>query len=166
MAELTILGVGNILMRDDGVGVSLMEALRDQGGWDGRVELVDGGVGGLNLLGIIERSSRLVVIDAADMHLPPGAARVVEVEQIAGPDAPSDLLSLHQLPLVDTLRLCREFLHCPPTVIFAIQPARVEHGRQLSDELMAALADLTRQAADLVRAELDRPRTPSQAETS
>ena len=77
MSHLTVLGIGNILMRDEGVGVRLMEAVRDARPWPGEVEFIDGGVGGLNLLNIIEEAARLVVFDAADMGLPPGQAWVI-----------------------------------------------------------------------------------------
>ena len=153
MARLTVLGVGNILMQDDAVGVRLMEALRDGRCWGDDVEFIDGGAGGLNLLGVIERASRLVVLDAADMHQPPGTVQVVSIEQVVDDGSPGRL-SLHEVPLVETLRLCRQFLRCPPTVIFAIQPGAVGHGRGLGPPLQAAMPELTRQAAELVRREL------------
>ena len=66
-AEVLILGVGNLLVGDEGVGVRLMEAVRDARPWPGEVEFIDGGVGGLNLLNIIEEAARLIVFDAADI---------------------------------------------------------------------------------------------------
>ena len=53
MAKLTVLGIGNLLMRDDGVGVRLLEAVRNARAWLTDVEFIDGGAGGLNLLGVI-----------------------------------------------------------------------------------------------------------------
>ena len=156
MAELTVLGVGNILMRDDGVGVRLMEAARDARAWDGRVEFIDGGAGGLNLLNIVERASRLIVLDAADMRLPTGAGQVPRMEQVAE-DGASGRLSLHEMPIIETLRLCRQFLRCPPTMVFAVQPADVGHGRDLSPVLQAAMENLTHQVVDLIGRELSQP---------
>ena len=151
MAKLTVLGIGNILLRDEGVGVRLMEAVRDARDWPADVEFVDGGVGGLNLLHIIEEAGRLVVFDAAEMGLPPGQARVIVPEQVADDDA-TGRLSMHEVPFIETLRLCERFSRRPPTTILAIQPAIVEHGRELSEQIIAAFEDLKRQATELIEA--------------
>jgi hydrogenase maturation protease len=151
MSKLTALGVGNILMSDEGVGVRLLEAVRACGGdWPGDLEFVDGGAGGLNLLGVIEEAQALAVFDAADMGLSPGETRVITAEQLADDDAP-DRLSLHDMPLVQTLKLCEQFTRRPATVrILAIQPKTVEFGRELSPELQAAMPSLLAAARKLL----------------
>jgi hydrogenase maturation protease len=151
--SLTILGIGNILMRDEGVGVHLMEAVRDARPWPGEVEFIDGGVGGLNLLNIIEEAQRLIVFDAADMGLPPGQARVIAPEQVMDEDA-TGRLSMHEVPFIETLRLCEQFSRRPPTTILAIQPAVIDRGRELSEGILAAFDGLKRQAIELVAAAL------------
>ena len=153
MARLTVLGIGNILLRDEGVGVRLMEAVRSARPWPDAVEFVDGGVGGLNLLNVIEEAQRLVVLDAADMGLAPGEFRIIAPEQIMAEDL-SSRVSLHQTPFVETLRLCEQFSRRPATTILAIQPASIEHGRQLSADLLAAMDTLTAAAVELVQASL------------
>jgi hydrogenase maturation protease len=149
MATLTVLGIGNILMRDEGVGVRLMEAVRDAREWPCDVEFIDGGVGGLNLLNIIEEAHRLIVFDAADMGLPPGEARVIAPEQVMDEDA-AGRLSMHEVPFIETLRLCERFFRRPPTTILAIQPAAVEHGRELSGQIIATFDKLKQRGIDLV----------------
>ena len=83
MAELTVLGIGNILMRDEGVGVRLLDAVQKKRTWPASVEFVDGGAGGLALLNVIESAKRMVVFDAAEMNLPPGEYRVITPAQAA-----------------------------------------------------------------------------------
>jgi hydrogenase maturation protease len=153
MASLTVLGIGNILMRDEGVGVRLMERVRDARPWPADVEFIDGGAGGLNLLNIIEEAGRLVVFDAADMNLPPGEARAIAPEQVMDEDA-AGRMSMHEVPFIETLRLCEQFSRRPPTTILAIQPAIVARGRELSEPIQAAMENLTRQAIELVEAAL------------
>ena len=155
MADLTVLGVGNVLMQDDAVGVRLVEAVRDARAWDPGIEFIDGGAGGLNLLTVIERASRLVVFDAAQLDLPVGSSRVVGIEQVTDDGSPGRL-SLHELPLIETLRLCRQFLRCPPTVILAVQPGSVEYGRGLTAAMQSAMPALTQQATELVATEFHR----------
>jgi hydrogenase maturation protease len=101
MERLTVLGVGNVLMRDDGVGVRVLEAVRAARTWPGGAEFIDGGVGGLNLLNVIEQADRLVIFDAADLRLPPGQWRVITPEQVADEPA-AGRLSLHDAPLLET----------------------------------------------------------------
>lgn len=149
MAKLTVLGIGNILMRDEGVGVHILTDLQKRR-WPEDVEFIDGGVGGLSLLTVIERAERLLVIDAAQMNLQPGEFRVIAPGQIVQESA-QGRLSLHELPFIETLRLCEQFSRAPREVtILAIQPAVIESGLALSDDLSAARPALIQAACELI----------------
>jgi hydrogenase maturation protease len=150
MTSTTVLGLGNILMSDEGVGVRLMEAVRDSRPWPADVEFIDGGVGGLNLLNLIEEARRLVVFDAADMALSPGDFRVLTPEQLA--ESPTEhRLSLHDVSFIETLGLCARFFRRPDVVkILAVQPRSIDYGRELSPQLRSALPGLIRAGAGLV----------------
>ena len=156
MARLTVLGIGNILMRDEGVGVRVMEAVRDSRHWPGDIEFIDGGAGGLNLLNVLEAAERLVVFDSAEMKLPAGEFRIVTPQQVR--DEPAEhRVTLHDMPFIETLTLVGRFFHRPDDVrILAIQPAVVDYGRELSDELKAAMPAIVRAGAELVAAAADR----------
>ena len=147
---VTVLGLGNLLLRDEGVGVRLLEAVRDSRPWPAEVRFVDGGVGGLNLLNVIEEARRLVVFDAADMGLPPGECRLLSPEQLAA-DSSEHRLSLHDVSFVETLDLCAQFFRRPDVVqILAIQPKLLEYGRELSEELRSAMPLIVKQGVELV----------------
>ena len=150
MAELTVLGIGNILMSDEGVGVRLLEAVRDSRAWPPAIEFIDGGAGGLGLLNVIENARRLIAFDAADMRLPAGRCRVIGPEQAA--DEPADhFVSMHDVPFVQTLKLCRQFGGGPELVrMLVIQPKTVQFGRQLSPELTEAFPRLLASGVKLV----------------
>ena len=149
MATLTVLGIGNILMRDEGIGVRLMEAVRDARDWPSDVEFIDGGAGGLSLLNVIESAERLVVFDAAEMQLVPGECRTFSPEDLAA-DRPGGRITMHDVSFLEALELCERFSRRPPTVIFAIEPKTVEFGRQLSDELSSAFDRLVEAAVTCV----------------
>ena len=153
--KLTVLGIGNILMRDDGIGVRVMEAVRDSRDWDEEVDFVDGGAGGLGLMPIIESARRLLVLDAADMHLPPGELRVVAPEQVA--NSSEGRISLHDAPFIETWRLCKQFFTAPPATLLAIQAADVTYGRDLSPALQARMNELVGAAREIVEALLSEP---------
>jgi len=153
MAELTVLGIGNILMSDDGVGVRVMEAVRDAREWGPDVEFIDGGAGGLGLLNVIEDAQAMVVFDAAEMGLSPGEFRVITPEQ-ASADT-QGRISMHDAPFLETLALCEQFSRRPEdVVILAIQPKVVDFGREFSDELRGAFADVVAAAESLVSSKL------------
>ncbi len=157
MADVTVLGIGNILMQDDGVGVRLMEALRASRRWPGSVEFIDGGTGGLGLLTVIESARRLAVFDAADMGLAPGSHRVIGERELAA-QATGHRLSLHDLSFPETLRLTRLSGAGPEeTVILAIQPEVVDFGTTIGDSLRAAMAGLVEIATGLVEGMLKQP---------
>ena len=156
MASLTVLGIGNILMQDDGVGVRVMEAVRDARDWPDDVEFIDGGAGGLNLLNIIESAEHLVVFDSAEMNLPAGEHRIIHPRQVAE-HSPAHRVSLHDVPFIETLRLCETFSQAPDDIVLlAIQPDVVDFGRELTPALSAALGGLTAAGVALIAGTLER----------
>lgn len=83
VAPILVLGVGNILLHDDGVGPSLVEGLaREYKGAGGQVEFLDGGTQGLALLGRIADRRALVILDAVATGHEPGAVCVLEGQDV------------------------------------------------------------------------------------
>ena len=144
-ARLTLLGLGNELMGDDGVGVHVVRALGEQTLPDD-VELIDAGVGGLNLLNVIEQAEAILAVDAAEMNMPPGSYRWVSPEQLR--DSQGPFFSLHDTSFAETLWLAERFFARPPTTIFAIQPASVEPRVGLSPPLAEKLSELVHAVCD------------------
>ncbi|MBN1442418.1 MAG: HyaD/HybD family hydrogenase maturation endopeptidase [Planctomycetes bacterium] len=132
-----ILGIGNILLRDEGVGVRVIEALRRRSPVPD-VELVDGGTAGFDLVDAIAGREKIVVVDAMDMDEEPGSVRRLDPSELEpGGDRP---LSLHEFGLLDTLHLAGR-LGCSPAevVIFGVQPADLSTGLELSPQVAAAV---------------------------
>ena len=74
-----VLGIGNLLFGDEGFGIHVLQHLQVSLGEQARVEWVDGGVLGLNLLPLVETSSHLLVLDAIEADQPPGT--LIEIPQ-------------------------------------------------------------------------------------
>jgi hydrogenase maturation protease len=73
-----VLGLGNLLLTDDGVGLTLLERLKATRNWGPEVEFLDGGTRGVVLLAYLEQRRALLVLDAIALGDPPGAVRVIE----------------------------------------------------------------------------------------
>jgi hydrogenase maturation protease len=149
--KIMVLGVGNILYRDDGVGIRVVERLEGRYEFSDNVTLVDGGVLGVNLLGIIAGAENLIVVDTVMNHGAPGDFHRLEHE-----DIPNRILaknSLHQVDLIEALTLCHALDHVPRTTIIGIEPKDLNTlGEHLTPEIESRLDGLT----DLVLEEVKR----------
>jgi hydrogenase maturation protease len=142
-----VIGLGNPVMGDDGLGVAAVARLRDEWGVPPEVALVDGGTWGLNLLPDIEDAGRLLLVDAIDRGLPPGTEIVLEREEI--PRYLAMKLSPHQVDLREVLALAELRGRLPRHVVaVGMQPERVELGVSLSPALDARLDRLVRLLVD------------------
>lgn len=135
-----VIGLGNPLMADDGVGIAALERLRAAGAPAG-VELVDGGTWGMNLLPVIEAAGKLLLMDAIDAGGEPGTLHVLERARI--PRYLATKISPHQVDLCDVLALTELRGTLPEdTVAIGLQPARVEMSCALSDAVRIRVDDL------------------------
>ncbi len=136
-----ILGLGNPLRGDDGVGVRVAALLNERTLPD-EVEVIDGGTQGLGLINLFEGRQRLIIVDAADMNEPPGTFRrfTLAEARLLGSD---QHLSVHAPGLRDVLLLAQALEMLPPEVtILGVQPAQVEWDTGLSRQVQAALPAL------------------------
>jgi hydrogenase maturation protease len=139
--RVLVLGLGNPLLRDEGIGVRVVEELKGLALPDG-VTVVEGGTAGLGLIGLMEGYQRVIIVDAADMGHPPGrVVRFTPLEaQFKTAEAP---LSLHQIGLGEVLALADALEVAPAEwVIIGIQPSRVEVGAGLSPEVEGAIPQI------------------------
>lgn len=144
------LGVGNILNRDEGVGVHAVRALEAQLGPRPDVELVDGGVLGLNLLPLVEACSHLLVLDAVDAGRPPGA--LIELQRDEIPLFAGVKLSQHQVTFQEVLALARLRDRLPPILhLVGVQPADLSIGLELSPVVAAVVPALVMRAAEVLQ---------------
>jgi len=149
-----VLGIGNVLLRDEGVGVVVarrIEAARESGDMvippDTRV--VDGGTLGLDLLPMIEDADQVVMIDAVDLGQAPGTVSILRDETVQA--ALSGHVSPHQIGVGDLVAAARLMGIMPPRfTLVGIQPGEIAIGLELTEPVAAAV-DV---AIDLVRREL------------
>jgi hydrogenase maturation protease len=135
--HILVVGVGNALMTDDGIGIAALERLRDEWELDPGVELVDC-PWPLTLLSEVEGSSGLLLIDAIDAKREPGTVIELEGDQI--PRYLDTKLSPHQVGVRELLALCTLRGSLPGrTAALGIQPAVIELGTELSPVVRQSL---------------------------
>jgi|SRR5208282_2895195 len=149
-----VLGLGNTLHSDDGVGPQAIDILRSDPRVPGDVALIEGGTLGLELLTYVWDCSYLLVLDAVDVGQPPGTLIRMsnqELQTLPGKG------SVHQLGVADLMVALRVLAkRTPELVLLGVQPASLEWGTELSTAVAAVMPAL----ADAAVAELcRRPRT-------
>ena len=136
--KTVIIGVGNLLLKDEGVGVHAVRELR-QKALPAGVEVLDGGVAGIGLLDFFPGAQKLVLIDAADMNLAPGTVVRFTPEEIRSqPGGPK--FSAHDVGLLEVLELASALGQSPPeVVIIGVQPGEISWGTDLTPEVRSSL---------------------------
>ena len=97
--ETLVLGVGNLLLKDEGVGIHVIKALENEK-LPAHVHLMDGGTGGLHLLSWLQGYDRIIMIDATLDNNPPGTVRLIQPRYAT--DFPP-LMSAHEIGLKDMI---------------------------------------------------------------
>jgi len=127
---MLILGIGNTLLQDEGAGIHVLEALRQQYPEPEGVSYVDGGTLSFTLAGMVEESDSLIVIDAAQLKSAPGtvACHIGEkMDSFLG----QGKRSVHEVGLLDLLDMARLAGRLPPRrALVAIQPETIDWGEQ------------------------------------
>jgi len=154
--SVLVLGLGNPLRGDDGVGPRLVEELiRRELPPD--VEVLDGGAIGLGLLDLVEGRERVIIVDAAEMGRAPGEFVRFTPDDARFAPAP-DSFSFHHAGLSETLALADALgRSLPDMVIFGVQPAEIGWGEGLSQAVEAALPVLIDAVLDEINDELNDP---------
>jgi hydrogenase maturation protease len=142
MARTAVIGVGNRLMGDEGVGVHAVEYLRNPPPLKKGCDLLDAGTGGMALFHLLERYERVIIIDAADFGGRPGEVRTLVItprnDMQFAPD--STQVSLHGTSLAGILQLAERLgAKMPHITIVAVQPEYIGYSMELSPTVKKAL---------------------------
>lgn len=147
-----VLGIGNILLQDEGAGIHAMRQLRKEFSGCSDIEFVDGGTLSFSLAGPIGGAECLIVMDAAELGDPPGTVRVfcdAEMDRFLGTNRKR---SVHEVGLLDLLAVTHLTDSLPPQrALVGIQPEALGWGEFPSAAVMAALPTACAQARELIR---------------
>ena len=149
--RILVLGVGNILLRDEGFGVRALEYLQQHYTWPENVRLIDGGTQGLMLMSELQECDMVIVLDVVLGPEVPGTVYLLEGEDLRKSLSFRD--SMHQTDLVDTLISCELAGHRPEAVVIGLQPFDYKSMQvELTPQAQALLPEFCRKAvAEMAR---------------
>jgi hydrogenase maturation protease len=146
-----VLGLGNLIFQDEGLGIQALQSLQAQYGAWARpdLEFLDGGVLGLNLLPMVEESSHLLVLDVVNANQRPGT--VIEMTRDEIPIFAGVKLSEHQLTFQEVLGLAHVRQRLPKHLhLIGLQPQTLGVGLELTPVVAQSLPVLVRRAAEVL----------------
>jgi len=152
-----VLGLGNTLLGDEGVGVHALQYLLDhirqtQPDLENRVELLDGGTLSFTLAADIEDCSQLIVIDATRLESAPGAVRVFEGEAMDHFLGSGKRSSVHEVSLLDLMAVAALSGHLPQQrALIGVQPEYIDWADSLTPSVSQSLPRVCDEVIDLVR---------------
>jgi len=148
--RIVVLGVGNLLLGDEGIGIHAINELMKESFGD-NVRIVDAGTAGIDLLFWLEDTDYAIIVDCVDADAEPGTIFRLPAEELIL-DAPGKIASLHEINLPEVLSTAKKLGRLPPTVIYGVQGEKIDFCDRLSPQVKKALPRLL----ELIRQEIDR----------
>ncbi|MCP4021652.1 MAG: hydrogenase maturation protease [Desulfobacteraceae bacterium] len=159
MKKLLVLGVGNLLLMDEGIGVHAVHKF-----WDEKenydeaiVDFIDGGTFTQDIFYLFETYEIVLVLDIVRAGHPPGTIYFLEEDDLRS--NPKQMLSLHDVDLLDSLSMAEMRGHRPLLKVVGIEPETIDWGTQLTPTLQKAMPDFMKVARKHI-AKLLGPSTP------
>ncbi len=149
--RVVVLGVGNLLLSDEGVGVHVANKLMEMD-LPPEVDVVEGGTDGFRLMNVVTGAARLIVVDAVKGGGPPGSIYRFDIKD--APTYPDEYkTSVHQIGILEVVHLSELIGEAPETTIIGVEPKSLDMGMELSPEVKAKLPRII----ELVLEEINRP---------
>ncbi len=151
MKKIIVLGVGNLLLADEGIGVRAVEQFERQYRLPPGVEVIDAGTAGMEMLEALEYLDHLIIVDCARFNKPPATVFVLHDEEV--PSFFKIKISPHQLGISDVLGSLIFVGRQPKGLsLIGIQPKTIETGMDLTPEVAALIPEIVGQIVSELRA--------------
>ena len=133
--DVVVIGLGNVLMSDEGIGVRLVRILSSQQDKFPLVDFIDAGVAGMSLLHLVANRKKVVIIDCAKMETTPGIIKRFALDEVQSVKKLSQF-SLHEVDILQVINLSKQLGECPEQILFfGIEPESIAMGQKLSKTL-------------------------------
>jgi hydrogenase maturation protease len=135
-----VLGIGNTLLSDEGVGVHVIHQMQQQHSDLPNTRFIDGGTLSFTLAAEIEEADNLIVIDATQLHAEPGTIKTFVDQEMDRFLGTGNKRSVHEVGLLDLIHISRMTGHFPKhRALIGIQPQKVDWGESPTDSVSAAI---------------------------
>ena len=148
MYNIGILGIGNILLKDDGIGVHIINELLKED-YPQNVDIVDGGTSILDLLDVFVKNDKIIVVDTLKGGHEPGTIYKVTPEEMGSYIKSNS--SLHDVQVLDMLKNANLLGYNPKVIIIGVEPSEIEYDIGLSNVLKSEFTNLL----NIVRQEIE-----------
>ncbi|AGK96653.1 MAG: HyaD/HybD family hydrogenase maturation endopeptidase [Clostridium sp.] len=148
MKDTVILGIGNILLKDDGVGVYTIRELENEK-LPSTIELVDGGTSTLDTLSYFLDYKKVIIVDCLKAGYEPGTIYKINPEDIKS--YKSENLSIHDVQILDVVKIANMLGKFPKVTIFGIEPEKI----CLDTEMTETMKNKIPEVIKLLKMELD-----------
>ena len=149
--SVAVVGLGNLILSDEGVGVHVVRRLAEAYGFPDEVVLIDGGTSAIDLLDQLVEAEHIIFIDAAQTGGPPGS--IVALEGARLPVWFRERMSPHQIGLADLLATLSLMDHAPESVtLIGIEPQSMQLGTELTPDVEAAVGEALRKVLEKLAA--------------
>ncbi|TGE34144.1 HyaD/HybD family hydrogenase maturation endopeptidase [Desulfosporosinus sp. Sb-LF] len=149
LPRIMVMGVGNILLSDEGLGVRFLDQLAKKS-LPESVELLEGGTAGLDLIHLIREVDFLIIVDALNANAEPGTLFRLQPGDLHALSEHREV-SFHEIGIIEVLAIANLLDKSPKTLIFGVQPKSLEWGVDISPEIEAQFPRLT----ELILEEID-----------
>lgn len=139
MKDTVIIGIGNILLQDDGVGVHVITQLENEK-LPSTIELVDGGTSTLDTLSYFLDYKKVIVVDCLRAGLEPGTIYKIKPEDIKSYQ--KENLSIHDVQILDVVKMANMLGQYPEVVIFGIEPKNIAINLAMTDLINAKIPEV------------------------
>lgn len=130
MKRIMVIGIGNLLMQDDGVGVHVIRSLEEMN-WPAQVELVDAGTHSYDLLDYLSRADKCIVVDAMHTGGTPGTVYRIPWQELELKPNP-EICSLHEISFAEAMHMVHLEGYEPEVLVYGVEPQKVDLGVELT----------------------------------
>lgn len=147
MKKTAVLGIGNILLRDDGVGIHAIYELQKEDLKD--IHLIDGGTCILDLLDVFVNNDKVIIIDSLKGGYTPGTIYRVTPKELGGYIKSNS--SLHDVQVLDILGSVSLMGYDPEVIILGIEPSEIEYDMELSSIIRDQMSKIIEVVKDEIK---------------
>ena len=153
MKKLLVLGVGNILLMDEGIGVHAVREFWEKDWDDTVVDFVDGGTFTQDIFFLFEKYEMILVLDIVRAGREPGTIYRLKEDDLRKDE--KQPLSLHDIDLLDSLSMAEMAGHKPELHVLGIEPATIDWGTEFTPAIQKAFPSFVKAAENEIRTLLE-----------